>query len=219
MRRKGLLIVVDGPSASGKDSVIQRALKDLRKLAIKIVSIHETKEKDYDREKILSVKELGDKKTADAIIDERKKIYQTKIIPQLLAGKFIVANRGEPSTLAYQTLKQEITMEEVWEMHRNAGVPLPDLAIILNCGVKEAIRRESFKKLSNEDKKGKSMGGKFTKSLAEREQVHGNYEKVKDFLKRKGLSVIYLQNDALHVQEESEIILNYLKNKINYSYE
>lgn len=219
MRRKGLSILIDGPSASGKDSAIKQILKDLCNLGIQAFSIQETKEKFYDREKILAAKGFGDKKTAETIISERKKIYQVKIVPKLSAGKLVIVNRGESTTLAYQTLNKEISMEDVWKMHRNANIPLPDLVIILNCSIEEALRRENLKKISDNNKDKNSLSGNFTQDFEQRKQIHTNYERVKDFLEKKGLSVIYLQNDVISLPEESSIILNYLKNKINYQHE
>lgn len=219
MSGKGLLIVIDGPSGSGKDSVVKQVIKDLRKLNIGAISIQETKEKDYNREKILAAKGFGDKKTAEAIIRERRKIYQAKILPKLLDGKLVIANRGEPTTLTYQTLGKEMVMDDLWKMHRNANIPPPDLAIILTCSANEALRRESLKKTSSNIENKNSLSGAFTQNLKRRKQIHTNYEKTKNFLEKKGLFVIYLQNDALDVREESKIILNYLKNKLDYQHE
>lgn len=211
--RKGLFVVVDGPSASGKDTIIERVLKDLNRLKINAFLLEETKEKNYDRKKILQAKEKGDKETAKAIISERKKLYQKRITPWLLTSKIVIANRGESTTLAYQTIKGNITMNEVWEMHRANNIPLPDLFVITNCSVKEAIRRENLRKTQEEQDK-KSMSGKFT---SDRVRIHRNYEKVKDFLDAKGVPVIYLNTEELSLSEESQIIMNYIKNKIKYS--
>lgn len=56
MSGKGLLIVIDGPSASGKDTVIEQVLKDLAGLNIKALCVEETKEENYDRGEILEAK-------------------------------------------------------------------------------------------------------------------------------------------------------------------
>lgn len=216
MRKKGLFIAVDGPSASGKDTIIKHILKDLNKLKINVISIEETKEANYDRKKILLAKTKGDKELSKTIINERKKIYQEKVIPQFHNGIIIIANRGEPSTLSYQTLKNEITMDEIWNMHRQQNILLPDLVVITNCSVKEAIRREKLRKQSLEEKDKNFLSGKFTSA---RKQIHINYQNVKDFLKRKRLAVIYLKTDTMNISKESHRIVNFIKNKINYLHE
>lgn len=212
--KKGLFIVVDGPSASGKDSIITQLLKDLKTLRINAISIEETKEKNYDRKKILLAKKRGDKELAKTIINERKKLYLEKVIPQLSKGTIVIANRGEPSTLSYQTLN-ELTIENVWGLHRTQDIPLPDLIVITNCSVLEAIRRESLRKISFEEKNKDSLSGKFT-SLEKRKRIHENYKKTNEFLKKKGLSLIYLDTDKMNVPEESKKIVNFIKNKVKY---
>lgn len=208
----GLLIIIDGPSASGKDTIIRQVFKDLKTLGIESISIEETKEKGYDRGKILEAKQLGDREVAETIIAERKKLYSSKIIPQLLNDKLVIANRGEPTTLAYQTIDQKISMEEVWNMHRKQNIPIPDLIVIANCSIEEAIRRENLRKPSLEDKNKKFMSGKFTTD--NRQLIHENYKKAKTFLEQKGIDVIYLNTDTLTIPQESQRIVNFIKTKI-----
>ena len=212
--KKGLFIIVDGPSASGKDSIIKQILKDLNNLRLKSTSIEETKEKKYDRKKIMLAKRRGDKAVAKTIIIERKKLYRELVVPQISKGVIVIANRGEPSTLSYQTFN-ELTMEGAWDMHREQNIPLPDLAVITNCSIQEAIRRENLRKTSFEEKNKGFLSGKFT-SLEKRKLIHDNYKKTKDFLKKKGLSVIYLDTDKMDVSGESRKIVNFIKNKIKY---
>lgn len=216
MSKRGLFIIIDGPSASGKDSIIKQVLKDLNKLSIKTLSIEETKERNYDRKNILEAKKKGDQEVAKVIINERKKLYQAIIIPKLRSGALIIVNRGEPATLAYQTIKHELTMEEVWQMHRQQQIPLPDLIVLTNCSVEEAARREKLRKASSEEKNKNWMSDKFTSA---RKEIHANYEIVKDFLEKKGIVVIYLKTDAMDIGEESREIVNFIKNNINCLHE
>lgn len=194
----GYFIVVDGPSASGKDSIIKQVLKDLKTLGKKASAIEETKEKNYSRSKILKAKGQGNKKVAQAIIEERKKLYQKKVIPQLKPGKILIANRGEPTTLGYQTIGNNVSMEEVWAMHRAKNIPLPDLVVLTNCSVEEAIRRENSRKPS--EKINDLMSGKFT---SDRKLIHQNYENVKNFLEKKGIDVIYINTKTMQIPQIS----------------
>ncbi len=211
--QKGLFIVVDGPSATGKDSVIMQVLKKLGKLNLSANALEETKEANYDRSKILSSQKKGERAVAKAIISERKKLYLKKVIPHRSSNTIIIANRGEPSTLSYQTLKDNLSMEEVWNMHRKNAIPIPDLAVITNCSVKEAIRREKLRKASYDEKHRSFLSGKFT---SDRYQIHKKYEKTKEFLEKKGINVIYLSTDKMNVPKASQRIVNFIKNKINY---
>lgn len=216
MKQKSLFMVVDGPSASGKNTLIQQVLEDLDKLGIKALSIEETKEKDYDRKKILAAKERGDKAVVRAIIDERKKLYKIKVIPQLTSGVLVVANRGEPTTLAYQTIKSHLTMEDIWNMHRQQQISIPDLVVLTNCNVEEAIRRENLRRKPFAEEGKNSLSGRFSFN---RKQIHTNYKILKDFLEKKGIYVIYLNTDIMNVPEESQRIIDFIKNKLNYVHE
>lgn len=211
MKNKGLFIVVDGPSACGKDSIIRQVLEDLKTLGIKSFSIEETKDPSYNRKKILEEKQYGDKSVAEAIINERSKLYRTKVTPQLLAGKVVIANRGETTTLAYQTLRNELTMDQAWNMHRAENIPIPDFVVITKCSVDEAIHRES-ERLSEAEKDKNFMSGKFTNDDYEkRKDLHASYERVKNFLEEKGISVIYLNTDIMTLPQESKILVDYIK--------
>ncbi len=210
--KNGFFIIIDGPSGSGKDTIIKQVLKDLGKLGIKAITIEETKEKNYGREKILAAKLRGNREVAKTIINERKKLYQTKVIPYLSTSKLIIANRGESTTLGYQTIENEISMDEVWNMHRKQKIPLPNLVIIINCSVEEALRRESLKKPSSEEEDERFMSGKFTKN--DRELINENYKKVKSFLEKKGVSVIYLDTTNITILQTSQKIVNSIKNSV-----
>ena len=210
---EGLFIVIDGPSGSGKDTIIKRVLKDLNKLKIKAVSVEETKEANYDRTRILLAKEQDDKEVVKAILNERKKIYEEKVIPQISNGFIVLANRGEPSTLGYQTIRKEVSMEDIWKTHRACNIPIPDLVVITNCSVDEAIRRENLRE-SIEEKDKRFMSGKFSQSdFAKRKDIHANYKNVKNFLKKKRVNIIYLNTDTINVPDASQRIVSFVEKR------
>lgn len=204
-------LIVDGPSASGKDSIIKELIKELKLLGKTVFSFEETKVLTYDRQKILAAKLLGEKAVAKAILEEREKLYQT-IFPEQHAD-IIIANRGEPSMLAYQTLEQ-LSMESIWGMHRAAGIPLPDFVVITTCSPQEAERREALRG-STEEKSEKQLSGKFTlsleNSLEKRTKIHDRYKKVATFLRRKNIPLLYIDTDTMNVSEESQKIIDAIK--------
>lgn len=210
-----MFIIVDGPSASGKDSIIKQLVLDLTTADRHVIAFEETKETTYDRKKILDAKKHGDTAVAQAIIAERKKLYLQKVTPYLEPKTIIIANRGEPSTLAYQTAKNEISMEDVWQMHRNHGITLPDLVVITNCSPEEAARREKARGDSVHEKDSTSLSGKFTlsleNSLEKRRKIHKQYEMVVDFLTKKGIHVLYINTDTMNIIQESNAILEVVK--------
>src|SRR3990172_11458389 len=129
----GMLIVVDGPSGCGKDSLLE-------KLKIRINRLHfnayikSEEDLDTERHQIMEARMkgvgkggYGDKEMAEELVLHRSHIYRRVFEPIFWNGGTVLANRGEPATLAYQTARGEVDMDYVWYLHRTYKIRVPDL--------------------------------------------------------------------------------------------
>jgi len=224
----GYLIIVYGPSGSGKNSLIDALGQKLLALGISAIQISE-EELDDKRQEILIARERGissggsgDRQMAEVLIDHRHDIYRKNVEPSLIKGNFVIANRGEPATLAYQTARGEITMTDVWNQHREKGVPTPDLVVITTCSAETSLKREEAdRKVSavrRESESGRGLSGKVSTEIGasepdkfeRREMIHKQFEITKVFLEGKGINVLYLNTENTSVSEEIHEVLRFL---------
>lgn len=216
---RGLFIVVDGPSATGKDTLISLLGAQLKKENYHVFSYEEIEMPEYDRRKILAAKTQGDNAVAQAFIEERKKLYDATIAEKIQKGDIVIANRGEPSTLVYQTLGSQISINRVWEMHRNNHIQLPDLIVLTTCSIEEATRRDMQR---NRTEDTHSIHGKFTRAEDEeatqkkRLLIHIQYEKVKVFLREKGVHIVEVNTENNQNEESLKTVMKYIKQLVFY---
>lgn len=227
--QKSLLIVVDGPSGTGKDSLIKSLISSLDRLGLPVKPFNEEKLDDR-RDEILQARQegrkrggTGDLEMTDVLIEHRTHLYDMYVNPALNEGSIVVANRGEPATEAYQTIKRESTLEGVWQKHRQARIPVPDLVVITTCSPEEAVLRinrdnqeSSTGRKEQEQRTG--LSGKVTveqgageeEKLKKQRRVHEQYELVKGFLEEKGVRVLILNTGELTVDQEVKAVLTEL---------
>lgn len=229
---KGLLVVFDGPSGTGKDSLIDTLSSELQYRRIPVSQLSE-EDLDDRRHEILEAKERGktmdgsgDRQMAEVLIEHRAAIYRQLFQPILEAGHIVFANRGEPATLAYQTARGELTMHEIWDMHRAAGIPTPDLVVLTTCSVATAVKRElqdiqgsGFSSVRNEREKGSGLSGRVTQEsgageaekLKRREAIHRQFDRVGKFLlEGRGVPVLSLNTEHMSVSQEVAQVLKAL---------
>ena len=226
----GSLIIIDGPSGSGKDSLIAALFKRLSNSQVYVVD-EEVLDRDR-RYEIITAKDRGkarggsgDREMAAVLIAHRARVYRDHLIPRLKDGRTVIANRGEPATLAYQTARGELTMDDVWNMHRRIGIPTPDLVVLTTCSPRTAIMREQGDKtapsIRTEKESGRGLSGKVTQEagasetekLARRELIHAQYETAQRFLKRKRVPVLSLNTEKMTVSAEVEAVVELLGRK------
>ena len=213
-----MLIVVDGPSGTGKNTLVRRLVPELHnKTGLHVFSLEENKFYSNNGKTILEARESGkakggngDREMADAFARERSRIFTEHKVD----SDINIANRGEVTTLAYQTVRGEISMEEVWQMHRKAGIPKPDLVVVTNCTPETALKRLYHREASSGIESG-PLSGKVTieagasgeEQLERRRTIHEQYREVKNFLEAKGINVLELDTEIMSISEEVEKVV------------
>lgn len=225
-KQQGMLVVIDGPSGSGKDSLISALVTELSSRGELSFLLSEDV-LDENRNEILKARERGkssggsgDKEMAMVLVEHRSDIYKRFAEPHLDVGYTVIANRGEPATLAYQTARNELTMEAIWDMHRREGIPIPNLAVLTTCSARTALQREESDKAASsvrgEREAGHGLSGKVTQEvgasetekLRRRESIHVQYEITRRFLEGKRVPVLSLDTEKMTVLEEVDTVLD-----------
>lgn len=226
---RGSLIVVDGPSGTGKNTLIRRLLPEIHRLGVSVSYVIEEK-LDKNRGEILEARRkgkeqggTGDREMTEILVEHRDRIYEKFVEPQIKRGRLVVADRGEPATLAYQTARGELTMDDIWLMHREREIRTPEAVILTDCHPETARLRELTDKKASKvrrvmETKPDGLSGKITveKGASEVEQderrkaIHSQFKTTARFLENKGVSVLSLDTGRMTVDEEVEATLNFL---------
>lgn len=206
-------IVFDGPSGTGKGTLISLVEERLTSLGLDtLVFAEETA--DENRAEILEARDrgkatggTGDREMVGVLVRHRQQLYETIVAPAILSGRTVLADRGEPATLAYQTVKKELAMEEVWKMHRQQTIRLPDAVILTLCSPETALLREEQDLAVNQQRRlmesGKGLSGKVSSDpgadrevkLRSRRAIHFQYAVVTQFLEEKDVSVLTIDTE------------------------
>lgn len=226
MTNKGLLVVVDGPSGAGKDTLITKLSKKEIFGRTPVVLTEETL--DPNREAILEARSLGkarggtgDTEMALTIVRHREQIYKAYFDPVFEQDGVVLANRGEPATMAYQTYKKELSIKQVWEIHRGFKIRIPDFVVLALCMPETAVAREqnSNSNIRREQESGSGLSGKVSHesgdSLAaeieRRREILLQYAHASEFLRERGVKVLTLFTDKMSTGREVKAVLSFLE--------
>jgi len=213
----GYLILIDGPSGVGKSSLTKKLAQSLRALRFFVAEFSEDAA-DNRRGQIVEARLSGanDYQLADLFTQHRMEIYQRVVFPALENFDFVILDRGEPSTMVYQTMRKEMTIEEVFNQHRLHEIKIPDLIVILVCQPEMAsFRKESEGQVRQEREAGNNLKGKFTKDSETQRVICRQYCEVFEFLKSR-TNAILIENDNLSIDQEVSLILKKISKNGNH---
>lgn len=221
-------IVFDGPSGTGKGTLIPLVENDLKNRGFNpIIFVEE--EADKNRTEILEARNrgkqaggTGDREMAEILVRHRQELYEKIVAPALLDNQIVLADRGEPATLAYQTVKKELAMEEVWKMHRQRNIRPPEAVVLTLCSPETALLREEQDLAANQSRQqmesGKGLSGKVSSDpgadrevkLRSRRAIHFQYAVVTQFLDEKDVPVLTINTEQMTPSEELSQVLGFL---------
>lgn len=138
-----MLIVFDGIDGSGKSSLLTLLIEWLKiNTKIKLYRTEEPFDKKV-RQK-LKTTHLSPLHQLDLLLEDRREHCKYIIKPMLECGFWVFCDRFTPSTLAYQGYGHGLDLPRIERLNDEATEGLkPDLTIILDCFVENAIKRKS----------------------------------------------------------------------------
>lgn len=217
---KGKFICIDGPSASGKDTLIARLQQEYIKRNKQVFILSED-ELDPHREEIKTAKldwqarwgGTGDYGMAVALCYHRAEIYRKELLPRIRENINVIANRGLPATMAYQTARHEISKFQVLKLNDQLRIRHPDLTVITNCLPETAQNREQNRSQNIIGLSGsvtQEKGSNIAEVFKRRSDIHRNYEETGRFLSSHYFNVIRLSSEYLTLDEEVSIVIRQL---------
>ena len=133
----GFFLVLEGPEGAGKSTLAGAILQELRDRGVDPLSVREpggTPAAEHARRALLEPGPRLDPRTELLFVAAaRAHLVQSVIRPALEAGRFVLSDRFELSTMAYQGAGRGIAAETVALVNRIAtGGLQPDLTLILD---------------------------------------------------------------------------------------
>lgn len=144
---QGRFISIEGPDGSGKTSVIKALAARLRERGIDLITTREpggSPIAEQIREVILRVDNTAMDYRTEALLyaaQRRQHLVET-IEPALRAGKMVLTDRFVDSSIAYQGMARDISVEEVWEINKFAiKDQMPALTLLIDVPAEVGLAR------------------------------------------------------------------------------
>ena len=157
-KRKAYFITFEGTEGSGKSTQIRIAAAYLRRKGCKVLLLREpggTRVSEAIREVLLTKRHGAMTRETELLLylAARAQIVREKILPALKAGKVVICDRYEDSTLAYQGFGRKIPLAVIERMSRFVrGALRPGLVFLLDipplAGMKRGGRRDRMERQS-----------------------------------------------------------------------
>lgn len=144
---RGLFIVIEGPEGAGKSTLASALADRLRGAGHDVVSVREpggTGPAELARQALLDPSSHLDPQTELLFVAAaRAHLVQAVIRPALDAGRTVVSDRYDLSTVAYQAAGRGLPADMVATVNRTATRGLaPDLTLVLDVPPTEGRRRQ-----------------------------------------------------------------------------
>lgn len=144
---KGLFIVLEGGEGVGKSTQARRLVEWCEGLGLKVVGTREpggTALGEAIRALVLDGGSVSARSELLLMLAARAAFVDELVRPALEAGRIVIGDRYELSTLAYQGFGRELGVERVAALNAFAtGGLRPDLTIVLSVPAEEARRRRA----------------------------------------------------------------------------
>jgi dTMP kinase len=145
--KRGIFITFEGAEGSGKSTQIRFAASFFRRKGRSVLLVREpgsTKVSEAVRQVLLDPKLKGMSKEAELLLylAARAQLVREKILPALQAGKVVIADRYEDSTVVYQGFGEGISLRVIQRMSEFVrGNLKPDLTFVLDVDPKRGFKR------------------------------------------------------------------------------
>ena len=163
---RGKYIIIEGGEGSGKTSEqLPRLAEYLERNHISFVKTHEpggTEICDIYRDIVLGIREEELCSQAELLtyLAARAQLIAQVINPALKQGKWVICDRGYPSTVAYQGFGNRINLFKIEQFNRfvisHDGEKLifPDLTFIIDVPVRKGLAKAMKKGLDRQESRG-----------------------------------------------------------------
>lgn len=146
IKKQGLWIAVEGNDGTGKTTQLKNLADYLKKQNYQVVETREPGGNPYSEEirKLLFQNEIADDPKTQLLLftaSRRRNILKV-ILPALKSGAFVLSDRSELSTFAYQHSQFGLPLKEILKINNFAtDLVKPDLTILLDVDVETAKKR------------------------------------------------------------------------------
>ncbi len=149
--QRGTFIAIEGIDGSGKGTIAQMLADELGK-RFKVILTAEPSNSSFGKKlRQMLAKDKNPSANAEKYLElfvkDREHHAKNTILPALAAGFVVLCDRYKYSTLAFQSA-QGISPQKIIKLHK--GLPVPDLAIILDVSPQVAMARMKKRGKKNE---------------------------------------------------------------------
>ena len=145
--KRGIFITFEGAEGSGKSTQIRFARSFFRKKGKSVLLVREpgsTRASEAIRKVLLDPKHKGMAKETELLLylAARAQLVREKVSPALKAGKVVISDRFEDSTVAYQGFGEGIPLRTIEMLSTFVrGNLKPDLTFVLDIDPKRGLAR------------------------------------------------------------------------------